>query len=452
MFYKLLKLIAKIAVKIFFKKIQFTSLSNIPKNSPLIVVSNHPNTFMDAILIATLIDREFYFLTNASVFTNSWVKWFLKKLHTIPVYRKQDVKEGTPDNTKTFEACVQHLKNNGALIIFPEGISEGKRQLQKFKTGTARIALQAEESTNFQLNLIILPVGINYSEPENFRSDVLIIAGKPIYVKDFQESYEYNHQDGVNRLTDSIYLSVQQLVVDTQSDFEDELIQNIQTLFINQFDLNHNSIYGIFTIEKEIQSAIHYFSEQKPYEFYDLTNEIKSYFYALKKYQFDDKTLANTQKLKTIYRNSLLQFLVLVILSPIFALGWFTNWVPYTLPKLVATKITPYKEYHAGIKLITGLIVFPIWYFLSYLWLVFLFHQKIQSLLIFVLFPLLGFFALNFAFYWANVQKKLKLVYEFQKNKRKIAELTIQRKKIISKLLKFQEEYQNFKEKVNENS
>ncbi len=452
MFYKLLKLIAKIGLKVFFKKIQFTSLSKIPKNSPLIVVSNHPNTFMDAMLIASLIDREFYFLTNASVFTNSWVKWFLKQLHAIPVYRKQDVKEGNPNNTITFEACIKHLEKNGAIIIFPEGVSEGKRQLQKFKTGTARIALQAEENSNFQLNLIILPVGINYSEPENFRSDALIIVGKPIYVKDFQESYEYNPQDAVNRLTDTIYLSVQQLVIDTQSDFEDELIQNIQTLFVNQFDLSHNSIYGIFTIEKEIQSAIHYFSEQKPYDFFDLTKEIKSYFYTLQKFQLEDKTLANAKTLKKIYRNSLLQFLILVILSPIFALGWFTNWVPYTLPKLVATKITPYKEYHAGIKLITGLIVFPIWYFLSYLWLVFFLHQKIQSLLIFILFPLLGFFALNFAIYWADVQKRLKLVYEFQKNKRKIAELTIQRKKIISKLLMFQDEYQNSKEKINENS
>jgi len=448
MFYKFLKWIAKIALKVFFKKIHFTSLSEIPKNSPLIVVSNHPNTFMDAILVASLINREFYFLTNASVFTNSFIKWFLKKLHMIPIYRKQDVKEGNPDNTDAFKECILHLKNQGALMIFPEGVSESKRQLKKFKTGTARIALLAEESSNFSLELIILPIGINYSEPENFRSNALIITGNPIYVKDFKEVYLSNPQDAVNRLTDSIYYSVQQLVIDTQSDYEDELIKNIQTLFVNQYGLSHNSVYGIFTIEKKIQSAIQYFSVQKPFDWHELTTELKAYFYTLGKYEFDDYTISNANSLKKLYRISLVEFILLLILLPLFVLGWFTNWVPYTLPKLVATKMTPYKEYHAGIKLITGLIVFPVWYFLSYLWLGFLFHNEIQTLWIFILFPILGFFSLNFSFKWQEVQKKLKLVYEFKRNKRKITELKIQRKNLISKLLKLQMEYQNYQSEM----
>lgn len=442
MFYKLLKWIAKIALKIFFRKIQFTTLSPIPQRSPLIVISNHPNTFMDALLIASLIDREFYFLTNASVFTNKWVKWLLKQLHMIPVFRKQDVKEGNPDNSKTFEACVQHLKNHGALIIFPEGISIGKRQLKKFKTGTARIAFQAEESNNFQLNLMILPVGINYTEPENFRSNVLIITGKPIIVKNFQERYLQNPQAEVYHLTETIFRSVQELVMDVQNDSDDELIKNIQTLIVNQLELKSPTHYSIFTIEKEIQKAIEYFSTANPYEFHDLTKEIKAYFYSVQKLELEDKTIANAKKLKKFYRKSLLEFSFLAILSPLFVIGWFTNWVPYTLPKLIAYQLTPYKEYHAGIKLVTGLIAFPLWYFLSYLWIAFLFHQKVQSLLIFVLFPLLGFFALHFAHYWTEVQKKLKLVDEFQKNKRKIGDLIIQRKKIIKKLLKLQTEYQ----------
>ncbi|GIV44856.1 MAG: hypothetical protein KatS3mg035_1979 [Bacteroidia bacterium] len=133
MLYKLLKIITRIAIKIFFKKIQITSLTSIPQNSPLIVVSNHPNTFMDALLLAALLDREFYFLTNASVFSYPWIRRLLKLLHMIPIYRKQDVKNGNPDNTQTFETCIQHLKNNGALIIFPEGISEGKRQPPKIQ-------------------------------------------------------------------------------------------------------------------------------------------------------------------------------------------------------------------------------------------------------------------------------------------------------------------------------
>ncbi len=363
MFYKLLRWIAQIAIRIFFRKVQYTALSKIPKNSSLIIVSNHPNTFMDAILIAALIDREFYFLGNASIFINLVVKWFLKQLHVIPVYRKQDVKDGFPDNTKAFEECIKHLKENGALIIFPEGVSEGKRQLKKFKTGTARIAL-AESFTDFQLNLVILPVGINYSEPENFRSNAYVVSGMPIWVKDFKDIYLTEPKDAVNLLTENIYLSVQQLVIDTQSNYENELIQNIQTLFVNQFEINPNAVHHIFEIEKEIQNAMRYFANQNPYDYHDLQNDIKSYFREVQKYELDDKTISNAKHLKKMYRNSLLEFFLLLLFSPIFVLGWFSNWVPYTLPKLIAQKITPHREYHAGIKLITGLIVFPIWYFL----------------------------------------------------------------------------------------
>ncbi len=443
MSYKILKWLAKIALNIFFRKIQFTTLTKIPENSPLIVVSNHPNTFMDAILLAALIDREFYFLTNASVFTNTYVKWLLKQLHMIPIYRKQDIENGLPQNhnSLTFEACVELLKNNGALIIFPEGVSEGKRQLKKFKTGTARIALLAESLSHFQLNLAILPVGINYSDPENFRSNVIVNVGYPIYLQTYQESYTQNPVEAVNQLTDYIYFSIQKLVINTNSNSEDELIKNIQTLFLNEFAINPNAVHTVFTIEKEIQQAIYYFSEAKPFELHDLTQAIKSYFYTVHQYKLDDQTISNIKGLKKLYYSSLLQFILLIMLSPLFVVGWFTNWVPYTLPKLVATKLTPYKEYHAGIKLVTGLIAFPLWYFLSYLWLVYLFRKQIYSLFIFAIFPILGFFALNFAIKWDQVQKKLKLVYEFRRNKRKIAELTLQRKEIIKKLKEFQMEY-----------
>jgi hypothetical protein len=213
-----------------------------------------------------------------------------------------------------------------------------------------------------------------------------------------------------------------------------------------------NKIYGIFSIEKEVQTAIQYFSTEKPYEWHEFVQNLKAYFYAIDQLQVDDKTVSNAKSLKKLYQISLIKFIVLVVLSPIFALGWFTNWVPYSLPRMVALNVTPYKEYHAGIKLLTGLIAFPLWYFLSYLWIVYLFQKKIVSLFIWLLFPLLGFFALNFASQWAKVQKNLKLVFEFQKNKRKITELRRLRKKIVQELKDFQEEYQNYLSKKNETS
>jgi glycerol-3-phosphate O-acyltransferase / dihydroxyacetone phosphate acyltransferase len=70
MIYKALKLIVKIALHIFFMKIVILAKTELPKSGPLIIVVNHPNTFMDPIIVATLFKQKVGFLANASVFVN----------------------------------------------------------------------------------------------------------------------------------------------------------------------------------------------------------------------------------------------------------------------------------------------------------------------------------------------------------------------------------------------
>ena len=41
-------------------------------------------------------------------------------------------------------------------------------------------------------NLIVLPVGLNYNQPDKFRSNLYYNIGEPINVKDFIEGYKIN--------------------------------------------------------------------------------------------------------------------------------------------------------------------------------------------------------------------------------------------------------------------
>ena len=65
------------------------------------------------------------------------------------------------------------------------------------KTGVAIIALGAEAKYNFELDLSIVPIGLNYSNPHNFKSDVFVNIGKPIKVSDYKDIYLKDPKEGV---------------------------------------------------------------------------------------------------------------------------------------------------------------------------------------------------------------------------------------------------------------
>ena len=78
--YRFIMQIIKVALFFFFKRIVVTGKKNLINNGPLIIVGNHPNTFMDPVLIASILPQEVHFLSNGS-FTLTLLSQIL---HRIP--------------------------------------------------------------------------------------------------------------------------------------------------------------------------------------------------------------------------------------------------------------------------------------------------------------------------------------------------------------------------------
>jgi hypothetical protein len=51
-------------------------------------------------------------------------------------------------NRETFGAAIATLKQRGAILIFPEGLSQAEPVLMPLRTGAARILLSAETAAN----------------------------------------------------------------------------------------------------------------------------------------------------------------------------------------------------------------------------------------------------------------------------------------------------------------
>ncbi len=448
MLYQILKLISLLATRVFFKSLQVKNKQNIPKKGALIVISNHPNTFMDPILIASQVYSPLYFMANASVFVSPFTKWLFEKLHMIPIQRKNDTNKEKYNNEQIFQRCFDHLKHQKAILIFPEGVSIRERRLQELKTGTARIALGAEAQNNFQLGTKILTVGLNYSQPDSFRSDVLINFDEVIYVKDYEKLYKEDPQKAVKALTEEMRKRLETHTIHTYSADEDYLGFQIDKVYGEQLDeeieLSKKEQEQTYLMNKGIIEAVRYFNEKQPERVQTFRKKIEKYITNLERLNLQDEVFKNKKKhKKSLFASSLGDLCFFVFLFPIFFWGWLNNFIPYWFPQRVAKSIvkwTDMEEYTAPVMMITGVIVFPFFYLIESFAVYWFFGVQIAFLYLITLAPA-GFFALFYGTKWIKQRKKWRLWAIFTKRANLVANLVTQRKEIITDIETAKKEY-----------
>jgi 1-acyl-sn-glycerol-3-phosphate acyltransferase len=135
----ILKLFIRAALWLFCAEINTKNKYLLNSKGPLLIIANHPNSFLDAIIIGSRYNRKIHFLARGDVFTKKYHRFLLRLLNMIPVYRLREGKEFLHLNEYAFVESVKLLKNKEAVLIFIEGICLNTNELQPFKKGTARI-------------------------------------------------------------------------------------------------------------------------------------------------------------------------------------------------------------------------------------------------------------------------------------------------------------------------
>ncbi len=184
--YYFLRTYVKVGLYFYFRKLVIEGKENIP-DGPVIFASNHQNAFMDALLTICFTSKFTYSLTRADIFKKTFTRWLLTTLNMIPIFRIRDGRQSLAENQKTFEACDEVFLRNEAVLIFPEGNHGSQRRLRPLSKGFARIAFESLRQ-HPELRISIVPVGINYSNHQGFRSDVGIRYGKVLLANDYFHS------------------------------------------------------------------------------------------------------------------------------------------------------------------------------------------------------------------------------------------------------------------------
>lgn len=187
--YLLLRAYVWLGLHIYFSRLRVVGRENIPKSGAVIFTANHQNAFLDALLVVTNNGRKTHFVARAEVFKKPLFRWLLSLINMMPIYRMRDGWQSLQQNEAIFKACFGILGKKQTLLIFPEGNHGFERRLRPLSKGFTRIAF-GSLAERPDLDLKIVPVGINYHRHQAFRSRVSIYYGKPVLVHAF-----YNPDD-----------------------------------------------------------------------------------------------------------------------------------------------------------------------------------------------------------------------------------------------------------------
>ena len=209
MLYTLLKIPAKFALWIYCRALLVNKKEMLQSNGPLLIAANHPNSFLDAIILATIFKKPIYSLARGDAFANNFYSRLLSSMNMLPVYRISEGVENLEHNYKTFDACKEIFKKNGVVLIFSEGRCINEWHLRSLKKGTARLAISAWEDGTA---LKVLPCGINYSSFVSFGKNVQLNFGEMITAKDFDLSNSFGNN--VSEFNGVLQKQLQQLVIE----------------------------------------------------------------------------------------------------------------------------------------------------------------------------------------------------------------------------------------------
>ena len=199
MLYSFVKIIARLALPIYCRDIEINKKEFLKHKGPLILAANHPNSFLDAIILCTLFDGTIYSLARGDAFKNKLFARILYLFKMFPVYRLSEGVENMEDNYVTFELCKNIFKKKGIVLIFSEGRCINEWHLRPLKKGTARLAINSwEEGIDVQ----VLPVAINYSSFTRFGKNLKISFGDIITKENI--NYKDTHGNAIRQFNETL--------------------------------------------------------------------------------------------------------------------------------------------------------------------------------------------------------------------------------------------------------
>jgi 1-acyl-sn-glycerol-3-phosphate acyltransferase len=346
MIYTLFHFIFKTVIKLRFKSVNLNHQEFLDSRQPLIIVANHGNSFLDAILLAIVFERKLHFLARADVFNSKFKIWFLGKLNMMPIYRIRDGRDVLKNNDLIFARCTQILQKNGAILIFPEGNCVVEKRLRNFKTGFVNLAYEADVK-----NLAVLPISLNYGSLKTLNTNVDLVFNDLIVIEDLK----LKNQDFVSfskELLTRSKLAISNQMVKIINAFDEGFYNQIFTIIRNNV-IRKECVFAQITASNYLENL----KENDYKKFEKLSLLSSTYFEDLMIFKVDDvainKQFSDAEEL-TYY-----------VLLPFYYLGKLINVLPSLIVNSIVNKRIKELQFKNSVKLVLSPFVYGVFMLLA---------------------------------------------------------------------------------------
>ena len=360
MIYRILRFIFRLSLNAYFRRQHIVGQNKVPQEGALIFVANHPSAFMDPLAVGLAVHRELHFIA-AGEYVGKGLKgkFFQNQLHMIPVFRPNTMPGETHKNKEMFEQCYAHLGQEKSLLIFPEGNSITERRLRSLKTGVARMAIGASKAHPEMPPVRIVPVGLNYSDPHQFRSDLYVQIGDPIDIEDYLKMED--EREAVRELTEEVAHELRSTLLHIEKEHHDDFLEQVEDIYQPELqdllELEKDDLQGNHDLQKNIIAALDHFDQESPEEIEQFKSKVGTYNQGLKKLGISEISMKELR-----IGNPPYSALLLLLLAPVYLVGFLLNALPYFLARAIVIGLRIRDSFLGSLAMSIGALCFLLWY------------------------------------------------------------------------------------------
>jgi len=443
-FYRAVRAVGRFWLWFFFRSVDIRHPERVPAGGPVLLCINHPNNFIDSLLVGGAIPRKVHYLATAALFRNRVVARFLRACGAIPVYRKQDDPDKMERNAGTFEACFKAFGEGRLVAIYPEGTTHAEVRVQRIKTGAARLALGYEAERPGALRVV--PVGLNFDARKSFRGRVLVSFGPLIPVTPYLEAYRRDPVKTVEALTDAIQWGIEAEVVHVERIDESRLVTAVQELYRDQLVRELREERGLaerqidlVRLSRAIVDSTNYFKRHDPERVERIWQSIQSYRALLAEYRVKDEAVrARLERRRP--RQRIRRGWEAIVGFPLFLYGATVNFLPYWIPRWVARRMSHKETDYATWRFLTAMLATPLFWALE-TWIVARLAGPAAALVFALSLPLAGVLAYRYWVGAGRLRSRLRFGALALTREYAVRRLTTERQALIAELERAKNDY-----------